>query len=856
MTGPRVMTGAEWSAAQYAPASSLTAGDPAKATTNGYGRVLTGDEWAQAQRMTPKQITDWKIPALPAPRIVSDVTKTPIDAALNPSQGKQIGGLAGVLTRQLVDPVLAHPFVSAGVAAAPFALPGLLGAAAGATIAGAGVYHIAQYGWQKLAESQLDPETRKLAEADPERISGEAAAVQAAMLGLGALIHVGSRATDFSAGMTEAGARGLRDADLGPRFGQSFIDAERATRATSRFAAQLEAGARGATPVDVRPVKGLEVPVTARVGRVKPIEGLEVPTETRPGRVRPIETEPASAGLQERADIDAARRDYEAQRVAEDQADIAAARLADTERVLGLREPEQSMVPRRRPGGVKSEPAPYFESPQGAEVLGMTAARHGLPADANPYHPASPLAPEWEAGHQAATQSYPLYPEGFAMGGAESRIPPDYTPTRPRGFEPTIAPEGATAESAQLAAALRPSRFRGHSTDELVQIARSARQRIETAQAQLDAVGESLERGAPVRDENGKIRANLKAVATDDLQAELQRLMEQNAAEEAAHAGVQESGYRADYEALPATEKRGHKGKEDLPDADGAVDPERLLADNKTVADYNRRQVVRAAREKAMARLQQEIAARAGESSFDFGLNASAGDAEQAATLSAERAVTRAKGTLAQVEREFALRGVTGDRLAEMIGEPPRTTNGLAPVEGTGELQPRGLSAGVEQKALTNKLDLALGDVPQYRAISMADQAERAAAFLRETPDLALQVAKGDTPAPRDLLPESVFVAVENKAIAEGDVTTLRELATGKLSTEATTMGQRIRALGERDPDSPVAAIQEVINTRTGGNAAHVAQATASEVAAIQQHMGATPIKPKTFLEFLESIEC
>jgi diguanylate cyclase (GGDEF)-like protein len=1013
---PGVLTGAQWAAAQSAPASALLSGDPEKATTNGLGRPLTGDEWSQAQRMTAEQVKTWKIPALPVSAAPRDVTRTPADPN---AKGKPIDTpIIGPVMRQLVDPVLEHPFESAAVGAAPFALPGVLGAAAAVGIGGAGVYHIAQYGWQKLAESQLDPETRKLAEADPERISGEAAAMQAIMLGLAPLVHVGlrgvSRAADVSGGLMEAGVQGLKETNFAPRFSEGFSDAQ----ARSTFAAQLEAGARSATVSnDVKRPKGFEATSPATRAREIPrVQGLEVPEDVTAGRVKKTGTESPMQSVESLREQDAARAH------------------------------EEAMRPRRRPGTprAESESAPVFETPQGAEMLGAMAARHGMSEEANPYHPTSPLAPEWEAGHRSASESYPLYPEGFTMGGAltENRIPGDYEPARMPGFDPTELPDGVTPES--LAAVLKPSRFRGHSADELVKVARSARETIDRAQAKLD---EAASRVDSVRDADGSLRRNLRHVATDELHAEWARLAELNANDEAAHAGVQESGYRMDYEELPATEKYGHKGKEDLPDADGMVDPERLLADNKVVSQYNRGQAVRAARQRAMERLQREIDSRSGEDSFDFGLNGSdqsAGNGGEGPTVF-ERAITRAKGALMQVEREFALRGVTGDELARRIapasdGNAPlpnaletvrgardvletarregerrsleraastdeltglanqrawarvrdeaeadpetaiirldlnglknvndrgghaagdaairdagrvirehapgfagrvggdeyvltapteradeilaaiqrdvgvrdvqtphgtvrysisggvgsteaeadaaaymqkhadKAAQGIAergaaqreepsgsvqppPIEGTGPTRTRGLSSSVVQTALANHLDLTVGELPEYRRLSMTDQASRAARLLAEDPDLAQRVARGESPAPRGLLPESVFVALERQAIEQGDVNTLRDLATSKLTGEATTMGQRIRALAERDPDSPVAAIQDVVNKRSGGakNAEKVLRATDEEVDVVTRHLDAIPVESGALTTFLDTLRC
>ena len=131
-----------------------------------------------------------------------------------------------------------------------------------------------------------------------------------------------------------------------------------------------------------------------------------------------------------------------------------------------------------------------------------------------------------------------------------------------------------------------------------------------------------------VRDSSGNLRRDLSQVADDELVNEWRRLAEMNASEEAAHAGVMDAGYRRNYEELPRTEKYGMKGREDLPDADGELDPETLLRDNKTVAGYNKTAVLRRARERAMERIDAELQRRpsafGSDADFDFGLNASA----------------------------------------------------------------------------------------------------------------------------------------------------------------------------------------------------------------------------------------
>lgn len=186
-----------------------------------------------------------------------------------------------------------------------------------------------------------------------------------------------------------------------------------------------------------------------------------------------------------------------------------------------------------------------------------------------------------------------------------------------------------------------------------------------------------------------------------------------------------------------------------------------------------------------------------------------------------------------------------------------RTTTNIRPIEGTGATQVRTLSEGVEAQAIENDLIDTFGDLPIYQQVSMKEQARLAAAYVMDKPEDAKAVAMGLKAPPRDILPESIFVAVEKKAIAEGDVETLRQLATeSKLTTAATTMGQRIRTLAERDTLSPVDAIQEVQDARRAALEARDAKAIDETVDEIRDEVKkAAPTKGQ-WESFIESILC
>jgi hypothetical protein len=214
--------------------------------------------------------------------------------------------------------------------------------------------------------------------------------------------------------------------------------------------------------------------------------------------------------------------------------------------------------------------------------------------------------------------------------------------------------------------------------------------------------------------------------------------------------------------------------------------------------------------------------------------------------------------------------GIEGAQTAPEVGpaadnlQPKLTTpryGALRAVEGTGELKARGLSEGVEAKAIENSLTQNFGDLPEYRQLSMADQAEKASEIVNSDYDRAKNIAMGQRQAPKGILPESVFVAVEKRALAEGDVETLRGLATrSRLSTEATTMGQRIRTLGERDPASPVGAITEVQKAREAAYAARggedIKAATEKAVSEIKTEVRKAASTKQDWNAFIQSIKC
>jgi hypothetical protein len=156
-----------------------------------------------------------------------------------------------------------------------------------------------------------------------------------------------------------------------------------------------------------------------------------------------------------------------------------------------------------------------------------------------------------------------------------------------------------------------------------------------------------------------------------------------------------------------------------------------------------------------------------------------------------------------------------GEGLKEEATKPAKAVSGIETYEGTGELKTRGLAKSIESAAVEKALTETFSDIPEYRAIKIKDQAKLVADFINSDYDRAKRVAMGQESAPQGIIPEMVLAAISNKAVADADVNTLRDIATqSNLLELATTFGQRIRMLGELGEHSAVRAIRKIVSAR------------------------------------------
>lgn len=129
------------------------------------------------------------------------------------------------------------------------------------------------------------------------------------------------------------------------------------------------------------------------------------------------------------------------------------------------------------------------------------------------------------------------------------------------------------------------------------------------------------------------------------------------------------------------------------------------------------------------------------------------------------------------------------------------------------------LAQGVRNNAIKNKIiygfDKTFRDLPEYDRVDVKDQGNKAVELVLSDPNRAFRIAMGQEHPPSNLLPESVFVALENYATETKNIDVLRQLATqSDLTMQATGMGQRLRMLAERNPDSAVKIMSDIVKVK------------------------------------------
>lgn len=168
------------------------------------------------------------------------------------------------------------------------------------------------------------------------------------------------------------------------------------------------------------------------------------------------------------------------------------------------------------------------------------------------------------------------------------------------------------------------------------------------------------------------------------------------------------------------------------------------------------------------------------------------------------------------------------------------------------------LAMGVEAKAVKAGLVKDLGDLPDFATTNWEYQGQRGADIASKNYSEAIEIAMGRKNAPNDVLPEAVFKAVEDMALKNKDIATLRELGTrSALLGESRVMGQRIGYLSERLDGSPVKAIREVAQVREkAAGIKDVPKAKRETMIELKKELAKTRPTKQNWNDFIKDIQC
>lgn len=166
-------------------------------------------------------------------------------------------------------------------------------------------------------------------------------------------------------------------------------------------------------------------------------------------------------------------------------------------------------------------------------------------------------------------------------------------------------------------------------------------------------------------------------------------------------------------------------------------------------------------------------------------------------------------------------------------------------------------SLKIQEQAKTEGIDASFADVPPIERMRLAEEGVRARDLISRDPETALKSIETDTRAPGQPRAESVFIELKKKALEEGDVDMIQQLAKSKIGTEA---AQSLKALddGLRLEADPVSSLKEIRAIKEQSVAKklktdNLEKVKSSEKAKVEK---VRKVEKQTWEEFINSIEC
>lgn len=131
------------------------------------------------------------------------------------------------------------------------------------------------------------------------------------------------------------------------------------------------------------------------------------------------------------------------------------------------------------------------------------------------------------------------------------------------------------------------------------------------------------------------------------------------------------------------------------------------------------------------------------------------------------------------------------------------------PVEG-GEVAKSKVGKSIEAKTVEKGLADAFSETAGYSKLTIKDQAEKVTDLINNDFQKARDIINGKAEVPDGIYGEYLIKAMEDYALLNGDAELALEVANSALTSATSRLAQGMRLLAERNPDSPVARLQEL----------------------------------------------
>lgn len=148
-------------------------------------------------------------------------------------------------------------------------------------------------------------------------------------------------------------------------------------------------------------------------------------------------------------------------------------------------------------------------------------------------------------------------------------------------------------------------------------------------------------------------------------------------------------------------------------------------------------------------------------------------------------------------------------------------------------------------------------DVPDLDTMKMKEQADKAVKLIAEDEDLAIRIALGDENPPSGLKVGSVYSAVKELAIKNGDVDLIKRLAQSEnVNAFARELGQEIKAFDSQIARDPVKVLKQILDIRKEAAGDGASKAVAKDLKTLKDGVANTTTTDSDVASLMDNIKC